>query len=93
MMNRMPMFSLPTKESSPKGITATTTRVGTNRTIGARLNTGRSASSGTVSSLVISFTESAMGCNRPKGPHRLGRASTGNGRSRVSQTRCSKPSR
>ena len=66
------MLSLPRKESLPKGITATTTRTGTTRTMGAMLNTGRSASSGTVSSLTISLTVSAMGCSIPKGPHRLG---------------------
>ena len=72
MMNTAPMLSRPSSVSSPNGMTATTSNVGTNRTIGARLKTALSAVSGTVSSFVISFTMSAIGCSSPKGPQRLG---------------------
>ena len=66
------MLSRPRKLSGPNGITATTMSVGTSRTIGARVMTQWSASSGVVSSLVISFIMSAIGWSRPKGPQRLG---------------------
>ena len=70
--NRTPMFRRPRKLISPNGTTATTKSVGANRTIGARAITQRSASSGVVSSLVISFTRSAIGWSSPNGPQRLG---------------------
>ena len=70
--NRMPMFSRPRNVFSPNGTTATTISVGTSRTTGARSITQRSASSGVVSSFVMSLTRSAMGWSTPYGPHRLG---------------------
>ena len=72
MMNSAPTFTRPRKLSSPNGTKATTASAGTRRTTGAMLNTGRSAPSGTRSSLVISLTKSASGWKRPNGPHLLG---------------------
>ena len=40
--------------------------------IGAAVNTHRSARTGVMSSLIISFTASATGCRTPYGPTRIG---------------------
>ena len=54
------------------GITEKTNSTGTKRTIGARLNIFLSAVEGTISSLPIILIISAIGVNKPKGPHLLG---------------------
>ena len=71
-MKSSPTLSLPRKEFSPNGMTTTTVTVPTSSTMGATLNTARSAPSGTVSSLSASFSTSAIGWSSPNGPQRLG---------------------
>ena len=58
--------------SEPNGITANTTRAGTNAMIGAAVKTHRSTRTGVMSSLIISFRASAIGCKAPYGPTRIG---------------------
>ena len=67
-----PMFRSARKLFSPKGMTASTRRVGASMTTGASVNTSRSAPRGMMSSLVRSFRASAIGCMIPKGPARFG---------------------
>jgi hypothetical protein len=45
---------------------------GTIEMIGAAVNTHLSARTGVMSSLIISFTASAIGCRMPYGPTRIG---------------------
>src|SRR2546430_192208 len=56
----------------PNGMTAYTINAGTIEMIGAAVNTHRSARTGVMSSLIISFTASAIGCRIPYGPTRIG---------------------
>ena len=56
----------------PKGITAHNSAAPTKIRIGARLKTGLSALSGTISSLINIFTASAIAWKMPHGPTRLG---------------------
>ena len=56
-MKTSPTLSLPTKLPPCRGNTEKTMRAGTRNTMGAKLKTGRSAPSGTVSSLEISLTK------------------------------------
>src|SRR5688500_12301435 len=56
----------------PHGMTAAMMMEGTTVKIGARKKTGLNALAGVSSSLKINFTASAIGCNKPKGPARLG---------------------
>ena len=71
-MKSIPIFKLPRNEFSERGITVIIRRVGASSAIGARVITGLSALSGSVSSFIISFNTSAMGCNNPNGPCLLG---------------------
>ena len=56
----------------PSGMTENTIKPMAVKTMGARVKTGLSAPSGTVSSFSMSLMTSAMGCSRPNGPQRLG---------------------
>ncbi len=59
--NRMPMLRSATPRPGANGMAAKISRHGTMKTTGAKLNTGLSASSGTMSSFSISLTPSAIG--------------------------------
>jgi len=58
--------------SGAKGTTAHAASAGMIIRIGPRMNRPRSALVGTTISFSSSFTPSAMGCSRPRGPTRLG---------------------
>ena len=68
--NKMPMLRSATPSPGANGIVAKMSMHGTRNTTGARLNTRRSATRGTMSSFIISFRASAIGCSRPCGPTR-----------------------
>src|SRR5438105_1005622 len=70
--NSTPTFKSASTIRSPKGITANTTMVGTNTTMGASQNSMRSALRVVIGSLNSSFRASATGCSSPLGPTRLG---------------------
>src|SRR5437867_3134444 len=72
MRNSTPTFRSASTLRSPNGITAKTTIVGTNTTIGASQNSIRSASRVVIGSLNRSFSASATGCSSPAGPTRFG---------------------
>ena len=61
MKNRMPMFRSATPNPGANGMVAKISMHGIRKTIGARLNTWRSAAVGTTSSFIISFNASAIG--------------------------------
>ena len=65
---RLPKSSM----TSPKGITAKSEMAAVMLIMGAMTKRGLSACAGTRSSLKKVLIPSAMGCNRPKGPTRLG---------------------
>ena len=71
-IKRIPIFKLPRKEFSDNGMTVIMRSVGATRAMGASVITGLSASSGRVSSFMISFITSAKGCKSPNGPFLLG---------------------
>src|SRR5437762_5738104 len=58
--------------SGPKGITAHAASAGMRVSIGAKMNRNLFAPVGTISSLNMSLMASAIGCNSPIGPTRLG---------------------
>src|SRR2546426_12541775 len=72
MRNSTPTFRSARTMRSPNGITAKTTIVGTNTTIGASQNSTRSALRVVIGSLNRSFSASATGCSSPLRPTRLG---------------------
>ena len=65
-------FMLTAFNPMAKGITEKIIKTGINRSNGAKLKIYLSASSGTMSSLNITFTASAVETSNPLGPHRLG---------------------
>ena len=71
-MYRTPTFRFASAVSLANGTTASVSITGATIPMGTSMNTIRSAVPGVRSSLNSSLTRSAMGCNSPKGPQRLG---------------------
>jgi hypothetical protein len=72
MMYSRPASMLASTSLSVNGNTAQAARAGAMTRMGPRKNRPLLAPLGTMISLNISFTASAMGCSRPMGPTRLG---------------------
>src|SRR5215210_4487527 len=71
--NSKPMLmSVITPQSGPNGTTAKTTKAAATEMNGAKKKMYGSALSGRRSSFVSNLIASAMGCNRPYGPTRIG---------------------
>ena len=70
--NNRPALTLAKATSGPKGTTAQAAKAGMMVMMGPSKNKGLLAAVGKMISLVKSLRASAMGCNKPKGPVRLG---------------------
>ena len=70
--NSNPALTLASATSGPNGMTAHAASAGMMVMIGPRKNRPLLAAVGRMISLKISFTASAIGVSRPKGPTRLG---------------------